>query len=218
VRSLLLILLIGFTSSAQAQTESPFSGFFADFGFGYRDVNVSTTSSLRVNGTAVPSTLSAGQPSNTVAVFTLGYNLPLVSDYILGIGVNISPASGQAQQVQVQALNQTIPLAGIKPLYNYGFFLAPGIVMGDGMAYLKLGSQTQVNNSNTSPNFNGYLLGLGYKQLIYQSVYLFGEADYASFGSQTTAKTLSTSGHSINASVTTKPQGSRYLIGLGYQF
>lgn len=90
--------------------------------------------------------------------------------------------------------------------------------MGDGLAYLKVGSQTQVNNSNTSSNFNGYLLGVGYKQLLTQSIYLFGEADYASYGSQTSSRTINSSGRLINASVTTKPQGSRYLIGLGYHF
>ncbi len=215
---LLATLWITFLSSAQAQNSPSFDGFFADIGFGYRDVNATTTSSLSLNGRAIPSTITVGQPSNTVMAFTVGYNFPVFSGYILGLGANISPASGQAQQAQVQALNQTIPVTGIKPLYNYGLFLSPGLVMGDGLAYLKAGTQTQVNNSNTSPNFYGYLLGLGYKQFVYQSVYIFGEADYAFFSAQTTTKTVSASNRSINASVTTQPQGSRYLIGLGYQF
>lgn len=213
-----LILCLGLTTVAQAQSGSNFEGFFVDLGFGYREVNVSASSALSVNGTPVPSSLSSGQPSKFTSVFTAGYNLPVASGYILGIGANISPASGQAQQVQVQALNQTIALSGIKPLYNYGFFLAPGLVMGDGLAYLKVGTQTQVNNSNTAPNFNGYLLGLGYKQLINRSIYIFGEANYGSYGAQTTTKNINASGRSINAAVTTQPHGSRYLLGLGYQF
>ena len=218
MRSLLLILFISFTYSAYAQIGSRFDGFYADFGFGYRDVNISTSSTLTVNNRLTPSTLSSSQPSNSVAVFTAGYNLPLAPGYILGIGANISPASGQAQQAQIQALNKTISLSGIQPLYSYGFFLAPGLEIGDGLAYLKAGTQTQVNNSNTGPNFNGYLLGIGYKHLICQSVYLFGEANYASYESQTKNQSTTTSGQTVNASVTTKPQGSRYLLGLGYQF
>jgi hypothetical protein len=213
-----LTLGIGIASVSHAQNSSHFGGFYADVGFGYRDVNASTTSSLSVNGKAIPSSITSGQPSNTVSVLTAGYNFPVFSDYVLGVGANIAPASGQAQSVQVQALNQTIPVSGIKPLYNYSFFLSPGLVMGDGLAYLKAGTQTQVNNSNTSANFYGYLLGLGYKHLVYQSVYIFGEANYASYGAQTNTKTVTTSGRSINASVTTHPQGARYLIGLGYQF
>jgi hypothetical protein len=117
--------------------------------------------------------LSTGQPSNTVGVFTAGYNLPLSSGFVLGVGANISPGSGQAQQAQIRALNQTISLPGNKPLFNYGFFLAPGLVTGDGLLYAKAGIQTQVNNNNINPNFNGYLLGLGYKHLLYRSIYFF---------------------------------------------
>lgn len=213
-----LTLNIFIAPISQAKNSSHFDGFYADVAFGYRDVNATTTSSLSVNGRVIPSSITSGQPSNTVSVLTVGYSFPVFSDYVWGVGVNIAPASGQAQSAQVQALNQTIPVSGIKPLYNYGFFLSPGLVMGDGLAYLKAGPQIQVNNSNTSSNFYGYLLGLGYKQMVYQSIYIFGEADYSSYGAQTNAKTIVSSGRSINASVTTKPQGSRYLIGVGYQF
>jgi hypothetical protein len=82
----------------------------------------------------------------------------------LGIGANISPANGLAQQLHIQALNQAVTVSGIKPLYNYGFFLSPGFQTEDGLFYLKVGKQTQVVNSNTGSDFNGYLLGLGYKQ------------------------------------------------------
>jgi hypothetical protein len=214
----LVSLILGLGNATQTHASANFDGFFADFGFGYREVNSATSSSLSVNGTPIPSSLSSGQPSNTVSVFTLGYNLPIYSAFKLGIGANISPASGQAQQVQVQTRNQVVSLPGIKPLYSYGFFLTPSIAIGDGLAYLKAGTLTQVNNSNTSPNFNGYLLGVGYKQLITQSIYLFGEADYASYTAQTSSRASISSGRSINASVTTKPQGSRYLIGIGYHF
>lgn len=214
----LVSLILGLGHATQTHASANFDGFFADFGFGYREVNSGTSSSLSINGTPIPSTLSTGQPANIVSVFTLGYNIPIYSVFKLGIGANISPASGQAQQVQVQARNQAVSLPGIKPMYNYGFFLTPSVVIGDGLAYLKAGTQTQVNNSNTSPNFNGYLLGVGYKQLITQSIYLFGEADYASYAAQMSSRVTSSSGRSINASVTTKPQGARYLIGIGYHF
>lgn len=210
--------MLGISTSAYAQSEANFEGFFADVSFGYRDVNATTTTALSVNNVSVPSTLNSGQPSDTVGVLTAGYNFLLLPRFVLGLGANISPGSGQAQQAEIKALNQTIVLPGNKPLYNYGFFLAPGLVIGDGLAYFKAGMQTQVNNNNINPNFNGYLLGLGYKQFIYRSIYLFGEADYVSYQSQSTTKMVFLPGRTINASVNTKLQSSRYLIGLGYQF
>lgn len=211
-------LTLGINTAVHAQLEPNFDGFFADISFGYRDVNASTSSNLSFNGAPTPSALTTGQPTNTVGVLTAGYNFPLWSGFVLGVGANISPGSGQAQQAQIKALNQTISLPGNKPLYNYGFFLAPGVVTGDGLAYLKAGIQTQVNNNNTNPNFNGYLLGLGYKQFVYRSIYLFGEADYVSYQAQTTTKTVILPGGTIIASATSKAQSTRYLIGLGYQF
>lgn len=210
--------MLGIGSSAHAQSEPNFDGFFSDISFGYRGISASTNSTLSLNGAPIPSVLSTGQPSNTLGVLTVGYNFPLWSGFVLGVGANLSPGSGQAQQSQIKTLNQTIALPGNKPLYNYGFFLAPGLVTGDGLAYFKSGIQTQVNNNNINPNFNGYLLGLGYKQFVYRSIYLFGEADYFSYQAQTTTKTVILPRGTIVATATSKAQGSRYLIGLGYQF
>jgi hypothetical protein len=153
-----------------------------------------------------------------VAVLTTGYNFNITQNYFLGIGANISPTNGLAQQLQIQALSQTVTVNGLKPLYNYGFFLSPGIQTEGGLFYLKAGKQTQVVNSNTGSNLNAYLLGLGYKQFVYESIYLFGEVNYSLYESQTTSRAIVTSGRTINASVTTTPQTTRLILGLGYQF
>jgi hypothetical protein len=215
---LLLILSLSIASEAYAQSRSDFKGFFADAGAGYRSAYSSTSSELTLNGTVIPSNVNSSGLSHAVAVITTGYNFNITQNYFLGIGVNISPSSGLAQQLQIQALNQIVTVSGIKPLYNYGFFLSPGFQTEDGLFYLKVGKQTQVVNSNTGANFNGNLLGLGYKQFIYDSIYLFGEANYSMYESQTTSRTIVTSGRTINASVTTTPQTVRLLLGLGYQF
>lgn len=212
------ILAFATHSEVQAQTKSNFEGFFTDVGVGYRNSNSSTSSELTLNGAVIPSSISSSGLSHTVAVLNTGYNFNITQNYFLGIGANISPANGLTQQLQIQALNQTVTVSGIKPLYNYGFFLSPGIQTEDGLFYLKTGKQIQVVNSNTGSNFNGYLLGLGYKQFIYDSIYLFGEANYLSYDAQTTTRTIITAGRTINASVTISPQITRLLLGLGYQF
>ena len=206
------------TLQAQENAHSQFKGFYTDVGFGYRNISASTSSVLTLNGSVIPSSVSSSSSSQQVGVLTTGYNFNIIQKYFLGIGANISPANGSVQQIQIQALNQTVTAGGIKPLYNYGFFVSPAYQTEDGLVYLKAGKQTQVVNSNTGPNFNGYLLGLGYKQFVYESVYLFGEANYSFYGPQTTSRTIVSSGRTINAAITTSPQSSRLLLGLGYQF
>jgi hypothetical protein len=215
---LISVVCLSATAQGQDQTHSKFEGFYTDLGLGYRDINASTSSVLKINGSVIPSSLSSSGSTHTLAVLTTGYNFHIAQNYFLAIGVNISPANGQTQQLQIQALNKTTAVSDIKALYNYGFFLSPGFKTEDGLIYLKAGKQTQVDNSNTGPNFNGYLLGLGYKQFIYDSIYLFGEANYSSYGAQTITRTIISSGRTINASVTTTPQTNRFLLGLGYQF
>jgi hypothetical protein len=215
---LLSILVLGICSEVRAQAKTNFEGFFSDIGVGYRNPGSSVNSDLTLNGAVIPSTISSSGVSHAVAVLTAGYNFNIIQNYFLGIGANISPANGLAQQLQIQALNQVVTVSGIRPLYNYGFFLSPGFQTEDGLFYLKAGKQTQVVNSNTGSNFNGYLLGLGYKQFICDSIYLFGEANYSFYESQTTSKTIVASGRTINASITTSPQSTRLLLGLGYQF
>lgn len=213
-----MVASLSITVKAQEKTHSQFTGFYTDVGFGYRNVNTSTSAVLSLNGNVIPSSISSGGSTHQVAVQTIGYNFNITQKYFLGIGANISPTNGLVQQVQIKALNQTLTTSGVTPLYNYGFFLSPGLQIQDGLLYLKVGKQTQVVNSNTGSNFNGYLLGLGYKQFVYESIYLFGEANYGFFNPQTTSKTIVLSGGTINASVTTSAQATRLLLGLGYQF
>jgi hypothetical protein len=217
---LLLMAVVCLPVAAQGQDQmcSKFEGFYADLGLGYRNINASTSSNLTLNGGEIPSSVSSSGSSHTVTVLTSGYNFNITRHYFLGIGTNISPSNGLTQQLQIQALNKTTTVSGVTSLYNYGFFISPGLQMEDGLLYLKAGKQTQVNNSNTGPNFNGYLLGLGYKQFVYDSIYLFGEANYSSYDAQTTTRTIVSSGRTINASVTTSAQTTRLLLGLGYQF
>ena len=217
---LVLIALAFFSVAVKAQekTQSQFAGFYADVGLGYRDVNTSTNSVLTLNGGVIPSSISSGGSTHHVAVLTTGYNFNIAQNYFLGIGANISPANGLVQQIQIQALNQTVTASGVTPLYNYGVFLSPGIQTEDGLFYLKVGKQTQVVNSNTGANLHGYLLGLGYKQFVYDSIYVFGEASYVAYDPQTISRTILSSGSTINASITTSAQATRLLLGLGYQF
>ena len=210
-----IVMLIG---TGSAHCDSLYDGFFVDVGAGYRSITASSSSAVTFRGNPNPYSISSSEPSNAIVVASAGYSFTLAPSYYLGVGVNVSPASGLAQQTSIVALNRTYSAAGIKPLYNYGVFLAPGMLFESGLVYAKVGSQTQVVNSNTGGDFKGYLMGLGYKQPIYESIYAFGEFDYSKYQSQTIARSMATSSGPINAFVTSTPQNVRLLLGLGYQF
>jgi len=215
---LFVLPLLLFNKVCSAHIDSRFDGFFVDLGGGYRNITSSSSSSVTFRGNPIPSSVSSGKPSNTLGVASAGYNFTLTRAYYLGVGVNASPASGLAQQTSISALNKTYSVAGIKPIYNYGVFLAPSMLFESGLIYAKVSSQTQVVNTNTGNNFKGYLFGLGYRQPIYESIYAFGEFDYSKYQSQTISRSIATAGGTVNASITSTPQNVRLLLGVGYQF
>jgi hypothetical protein len=105
-------------------------------------------------------------------------------------------------------------------------YLAPGIALSpDKLLYAKVGySMLQAKISPTggssgTTDYTGYLLGLGYKQIIKGGLYGFGEINYSSYGNQTTPSSgpwggggtyTSTSQSSINTFNT--------IVGVGYKF
>jgi outer membrane immunogenic protein len=65
-------------------------------------------------------------------------------------------------------------------------------------------------------NLTGYILGLGYKQMVTESLYAFGEVNYASYGNKTVSATLTT-GTVLNG-LTMSGNGTDILVGIGYRF
>ncbi|MDH6503704.1 opacity protein-like surface antigen [Polynucleobacter sphagniphilus] len=90
------------------------------------------------------------------------------------------------------------------------------------MAYAKLGyTGTTIGLSGptlayTSVNLSGYTLGLGYKQMVSQSLYAFGEVNYGSYGNKSLSPTL-TNGTALSG-MTVSGNGLDFLVGIGYRF
>jgi len=212
------LLILFFNGTRSAYGEPRFDGFFVDVGAGYRNITTSSSSAVTFRGNSIPYSMSSSTPNNAVVVASAGYNFAITPGHYLGVGANASPANGLAQQTSIVALNKTFTVTGIKPIYNYGIFVTPSMLFGSGLMYIKAGSQTTVVNSSAGSSFRGYMLGLGYRQPIYESIYAFGEFDYLKYQSQIISRRIVNAGGSINASVTTAPQNIRFLLGIGYQF
>jgi hypothetical protein len=116
---------------------------------------------------------------------------------------------------------------------RYNIFVTPGYVIDkDKLVYLKAG-YSGVTVKATSPNsytldgmtdnlpagsqsktLSGYVVGLGYKQIITGGFYGFAEANYMSYSKSTYSGTLD------ETNISTNPSMSSYqaLVGVGYRF
>jgi len=215
---LFLFISLSSVSKIHAQERMVHQGAFVDIGLGYRELQPQANLALSRMGTNIPASVNVGNTGAGLILANLGYNFAVNSDYVLGLGFNTSTTGSQSQNLTISAMNKSLSIVGNQALYNFGAFLAPGVVFGDGLFYFKLGYQVQVNNSNTGTNYNGYLGGLGYKYLLDKSIYIYSELNYSIYSSQTKSSSATLNGAPLTISITSAPITTRALIGLGYQF
>lgn len=219
------------TASIPTFAQTAFEGFYGQISTGYEQNNAD---SLKMTGTdygSSPNTSAETSASSSGAplVLGLGYTFKLQEKFTLGLGVDYS------------ALTQTTGAAGFRypgisnATYNYDFeitnrfniFVAPGYAFDDKkLAYIKLGYSNQnIQYSQTNccstpsekANVSGYVLGLGYKQIIQDGLYGFIEANYYGYANTTMKATYS---DAPGGTTQVSPDLSAYnvLVGIGYRF
>ncbi len=171
-----------------------------------------------------------------IANIAAGYNFGINESYILGVGATYYPGASSSATGQLSLAPTTmnggagvipIPGASTTATYNvknlYSIVFTPGYVIDkDRLAYAKLGyTGTTIGLSGptlayTSVNLSGYTLGLGYKQMVSESLYAFGEVNYGSYGNQSLSPTL-TNGTALSG-MTVSGNGLDFLVGIGYRF
>jgi hypothetical protein len=144
--------------------------------------------------------------------------------------------------------------AGTQLSNRFNIFISPGLLIErDKLLYLKLG-YSQVNasekratsvtittngksttlptttaGSSDNASVGGYLIGLGYRQVIKDGFYVFAEANYMDYGKlkqsytsngNSASKTLEGFSNASTTNITTSQNLSTYqfLVGLGYSF
>jgi hypothetical protein len=228
----LLISAMSLMLYGGAFAQSAFQGFYGQISTGYE---VNSINSVRLTGQdngGVPNVSNSASPSAHSAplVFGLGYTFLVNDKFTLGVGIDYS------------SLTQTTNAAGfyypgfsVKDVYDYDFsvsnrfsvFVSPGFAIDtDKLAYVKLGYSTQqVKYAQTNccsvpsnkANVNGYVLGLGYKQVIKHGLYAFVEANYYAYDKANLSSTYS---DGPGGTVSANPKSSVYniLLGIGYRF
>ena len=133
--------------------------------------------------------------------------------------------------------------ASLQVSNRFNVFLAPGYAIDkDSLIYLKAGYSsvgTKLNypgtitatgpdgsstratgqaGTSSSNTLSGYLIGLGYKQMITGGLYGFAEGNYMGYSSSSFSASKSYIGGSNNESLNPSLNSYQFLIGLGYKF
>jgi outer membrane immunogenic protein len=226
----LLLACSGLILSCAAFSQSQLVGAYGQISTGYENNRVS---SAQLTGTPY-----GGTPNTTNSVSTntgsaplvlgLGYLFPVQNNFTLGLGIDYSTLTQETG-------SSAFYYPGSSDNYNYKFtisnrfsiFAAPGYAIDkDKLAYAKIGYSSQSvqysqTNCCSSPSnkaqVGGYVLGLGYKQLITSGLYGFVEANYYAYAKPNLSSTYTDDG---GGTVSSNPNVSAYnfLLGLGYRF
>ena len=207
-----LIVGIGFISlTAPALAQSVFEGFYGQVGIGYENSTPSYSGGT-LNNSTYSYGISGGTTNSFAGTATIGYYFPVTGNFLLGIGAEYSPLSGASSNATV-----TIPALkysesqSIKKGDSYNLFISPAYAIDkEKLAYAKVGySSANYEIGGDNDTYNGYSLGLGYRQMIQGSWYGFAEVNYMSYGNQNVA---------TNASGTASFKVTNALVGVGYKF
>jgi len=223
----LLTSLLSLNVYADSQP-SPWVGAYGQVGIlGYASyIPKSVSGTTSVGKYTFSNSATANHANGLVANIGLGYNFGISENYILGIGAALYP--GHSKSVSTTSVTNLPSGAAVSHgTYNvsniYSFSLLPGYVIDKShLVYAKIGYSGSTLNANSPGNYpqqstqvNGTVYGLGYKQLITESVYFFGEGNYAV--NKAKAVTVVTDSGAIVKS-TADATGYDFIFGVGYRF
>jgi len=219
-------------NATSAIAQSQFEGPFIQADVGYRYV-MPTISSTNIVGTsrlgAVNSPISTDITSKGAfsGAVSAGYYAEIKEDFLLGIGMDYSPTAGPEGDLVLatKISNRPVSFSGISQLQNgYNIYLSPATVIGDdALVYGKIG-YTNANikvsalGSTVNNSFNGYMFGMGYKQIITGGLYGYCEVNYAIYEAIKTIRSPLISGASVTAQITSSSSTMNAMVGLGYKF
>ena len=231
----LLVAAAAVVISSGAMAQSAFEGFYGQLGVGYENDSFANKS-IYVTGASGDGGNALSAPSQSAGNFSgaigLGYNYSLAPRLLLGLGVDYNPLSRKSNQTLI--CNGCSANSTMQASNRFSVFVTPGYEIDkDKLAYFKAGyTQEQVQltipvqgtNAFTSQvqsnaNAGGYVLGLGYKQLVDKNIYVFGEANYNTYSAVTVSASGANSGGGTGTgAVKTTPSAYQFLIGAGYKF
>jgi hypothetical protein len=175
-------------------------------------------------------------------IIGIGYNFSVASSWLLGLGVDYSALS---QKSSIFSQPVTSGIIGIGATFSgnqltvsnrFNIFLAPGYAIDkDKLVYLKAGyssvslkegmpTSVSAEGSASLPftsqtqTLSGYIVGLGYKQMIADGFYGFAEANYMAYGQKTFSSSFNSGPDSYTYANSPNLSSYQALVGIGYKF
>ena len=233
-------------SSAMAESSdlrsSAFEGFYGQVGTGYEQNRFSSLSHSWVNTTdnfkgrgAADGQKASGMPLS----MGVGYFHRLHEAYLLGVGVDYAPLVQQTAKFDTASTNDSgtsskFRDASYKTSHRVNAYLMPAYAFdADKLGYVKIGYSVQSlqhaqpsdlligldKGYSTAKVIHGYVVGVGYKQIMTRGIYGFVEGNYTAYGKQTLHGTGFSSGDPIALSASNLGVSAyNVLVGLGYTF
>lgn len=231
ISALVLAMAGVFATSANAQSAktNAWEGFYAEAAVGFAAFSPTITGASLQHPSLgnLPVTTQQSNINTATNKIGVGYNYGITDKYTLGIAASYSLGASSAGNgtftpaVPAQYGGPTTKWFNYQLKNIWSVTLNPGYAIDkDSLVYGKVGvtGVTMGINGQTAnyqtENLTGYVLGLGYKQMVTQSIYVLGEVNYA--GLSTKTATIATSSGPLTGNV----GGSGYdiIVGLGYRF
>ncbi len=216
----------GNTPLSKANSTQGFSGFYTQLGLGYQSFSPSFSDSYYTLGsTTYSSTTQSGALQGVTGTLTAGYNFPMSSSFLLGIGAEISPIAGASSSVGGATIgNVSIPAASYQLNNSYNLFVSAVVPLEKMTAvYGKIGyskANVTAGPNLDALNYSGYSLGIGYKSVISGNVYAYIEANYFNYGKVSSSGTGVIPGSSTVYGYSTNSTATAFniLYGIGISF
>jgi hypothetical protein len=226
----LMLAVAATVMAGSVMAQSAFEGFYAQVGIGLNDTTIKPGSAdLTVNNGPFAGRYARNTTYQDDYAFTgsvsLGYYFAVNNDFLLGIGADYSPVASKTGNATTVGAAGVKTYSTYKTLNHFNVFLSPAYaVEKDKLIYGKVGysqTETQIDfPSLESPNHTagGYVLGLGYKQIIKGGFYGFAEGNYFVYNPSTYSVSSSNAGVSYTSSQNISSTGYNLLVGVGYKF
>jgi len=191
---------------------------------------------------------SSQQFGGTPLVLGFGYNFSVTPKWLIGIGADYSALSQTSSNFSTNfptadGFTGTFSGNSLQLSNRFNVFITPSYAIDDDkLIYLKAGYSSisaKLNNPNTysvsrsgvqlaqqsvrggasTSTVGGYVIGLGYKQIISGGIYGFAEANYMSYSKPSFSSTgVLSNGFPIASTLSTSLNSYQALIGVGYRF
>ena len=181
-------------------------------------------------------------------IFGVGYNFSIAPNWVLGIGADYSALSQTSSTFSSNIRVAELPGAAanfsgnsIQLSNRFNIFLAPGYLIDENkLVYLKAGYSSvsaklnspssydvnyngfdlsvPLNMGSSSSTLSGYVVGLGYKQMITNGFYGFAEANYMSYSNPSFSYSGAVGDLPTTSNLSANLNSYQLLVGVGYKF